>query len=169
MKSAHWMIPLLAATSVAVHAADRGRLLQLVKASRADIQLVGLFKEAVRATAKQLNEEQMTCFQDIPADAFQETAVDYLASVLGDADVDQGLAFYATPLGRKWAARMKPDRGQPPPIELSEREFAQQEAFSLTRAGHELLAPNGLLQSRQAKKRFDALFFAKARECGGFD
>lgn len=148
------------------HSADRVKVQELVLASRADIPLVGLFKEAVRERLGGKSPQQTDCYQDIPADAFQKAAIEYLAVTLEDADVAQGLAFYATPVGRKVAANNHPDLGQPPPLGLDRQEFEQHEAFSLTRAGNELLAPNGLLQSRQVKKHFEALFARKWKECG---
>ena len=166
MKVASVLIVLLATCGAAALAADRAKLLQLVRASRADVQLVGQFKDAVRARLKGLTEAQQACYRDIPANAFETAAVDYFATVFTDADIDQGLAFYATPLGKKWAARPDPDRGQPPPIELTRKEFEQQEAFSLTRAGNELLAPNGLLVSKPAQKQFERLFKTRWQECG---
>ncbi len=152
--------------TAATAAADRARVQELVLASRADIPLVGLFKEAVRARLGSKSEKQMSCYQGIPADAFRQAAVDYFAATLTDSDVTQGLAFYATPLGKKVAARNDPEQGQPPGLGLSRQEFTAHEAFSLTKAGSELLAPNGLLQSSQAKKQFEALFARKWKECG---
>lgn len=155
-----------ALSGAATHAADKARALELVLASRADIPLVGLFKEAIRARLSAESKKQEDCYQDIPADAFQKAAVDYFAATLSDEEVTQALAFYATPVGRKFAARNDSSRGQPPGLGLSRQEFEQQEAFSLTKAGNELLAPNGLLQSRQAQEQFEALFASKWKQCG---
>ena len=55
-----------------------------------------------------------------------------------------------------------------------ECEHAQQDANGIRdqipdvglTTGNELLAPNGLLQSRQVKKHFEALFARKWKECG---
>ena len=152
--------------TAAAHSADRVKVQELVLASRADIPLVGLFKEAIRERLGGKSPQQTACYQDIPADAFQKAAVEYLAVTLEDTDVAQGLAFYATPVGKKVAANNHPDMSQPPPLGLDRLEFDQHEAFALTRAGNELLAPNGLLQSRQVKKHFEALLARKWKECG---
>ena len=156
----------LALCAATAQAADRVKVQELVLASRVDIPLVGLFKESIRERLGGKSPQQTACYQDIPADAFQKAAVDYFAKVFEDTDVAQGLAFYATPVGRKVADNNHPNVGRPPPLGLSRQEFEQQEAFSLTRAGNELMSPNGLLQSPQAKKAFDALFASRWKACG---
>jgi len=148
-------------------ATDPARALELVKASRADLPIAGLFKEAVQARLTEFTGAQRECFRTIPDDAFQRAAVDYFARLLTDAEVAEAMAFYATPVGRKLAANNSASRGQPLPLELSRKEYEQQEAFSFTRAGNELLTPNGLLQSAEVKRRYEKLFFQKVKECGG--
>lgn len=103
---------------------------ELVVASRADIPLVGLFKESIRERLGGKSPQQTACYQDIPADAFQKAAVEYFARSLEDADVAQGLAFYATPVGRKIAANNHPDVGQPPALGLDRQEFEQRGLFA---------------------------------------
>jgi hypothetical protein len=148
-------------------AADPARSLELVEASRADLPLVGLFKEAVQVRLTEFTDVQKECFRKVPDDAFQQAAVDYFARLLTDTEVAQAMAFYATPVGKKLAANNSAARGQPLPLELSRKEYEQQEAFSFTRAGNELLTPNGLLQSAEVKQRYEKLFFQKVKECGG--
>ena len=148
-------------------AADRAKVLDLVVASNVDAPLVGTFKDAVRARLKELSAGQRTCWLDLPADTFRTAAADYLARLLTDAEVDQGLAFFATPVGRKMARVYDGESSQPRPEGLTTQEMRQHDDFLATRPGSELLIPNNLLQSRETKKHFDALFAKKWKECGG--
>jgi hypothetical protein len=147
-------------------AADRAKVLELVIASRVDAPLVGTFKDAVRATLKGLTAEQVKCYVDLPADAYQTAAVDYLVRLLSDQEVAEGLAFFATPLGKKMSRRYDGDSRNPTFLELNDKEGPLQDAFLETRVGNELLLPNNLLQSREARRQFDRLFQEKRNECG---
>jgi hypothetical protein len=158
---------LLCLCTVAATAADHSKVLDLVVASNVDAPLVGTFKDAVRARLKGLDAEQRKCWLDLPADTFQPAAVDYLASQLTDAEVVEGLAFFATPVGKRMARVYDGESSQARAVELSNLEMRQHDAFLATRPGSELLIPNNLLRSREVKKQFDGLFAKKWKHCGG--
>ena len=158
---------LLCLCGVTASATDRAKVLDLVLASRVDAPLVGTFKDAVRARLKGLTAAQLSCYLALPADSFREATVDYLSRVLTEPEVDQGLAFFATPVGKKMATVYDGESSNASPKELSQKEYAQHETFLATRPGSELLIPNNLLQSRETKKRYDRLFAQKWKECGG--
>jgi hypothetical protein len=155
----------LGMSGVAASADDRAKVVELVVASRVDAPLVGTFKDGVRATLK-LTPAQMKCYLDLPADSFREASVDYFERLLSDAEVAQGLAFFATPVGKRMARVYDGERSRPMSAELTQKEYAQHEAFRATRPGSELLIPNNLLQSREAKKQLERLFAQKVKECG---
>lgn len=147
-------------------AAEPAKVLDLVVASNVDAPLVGTFKDAVRARLKALSAEQQKCWLALPADSFRAAAADYLARQLTDAEVAQGLAFFATPVGKRMARVYDGESSQPRPEELTNQEMRQHDAFLATRPGSELLIPNNLLQSREVKKQFDKLFAKQWKECG---
>ena len=158
---------LLGLFGTAATAADPGKVRELVLASRVDAPLLGTFKDAVRARLKALSPEQRKCWLKLPADSFQAAAVDYLSRLLTDAEVAQGMAFFATPVGKRMARVYDGETSNPRPEGLTEAEDAQHDRFLATRPGKELLIPNNLLQSAETKEHFDALFASKWAECGG--
>jgi hypothetical protein len=157
---------ILALASVKALAVDRARLTELVVASRVHLSVAGAVRYSIETALAAEKPELIACYRDLADDSFLQAAVDYLATRLTDADVEQGLAFYATPLGKRIAANNHPNQRKPLPFGLNQQEFDAKDAFAATRAGSELLASDNLLHSEVMTRQVISVYAARREECG---
>jgi hypothetical protein len=157
---------MLAFASVEAFAVDRARLTDLLVASRVHLSVAGAVRYSIETALVAEKPELIACYRGFADDSFLEAVVDYLATRLTEADVEQGLAFYATPLGKRIAANNRPDQRKPPPLGLDQEEFDAKDAFAATPAGGALLASDDLLHSDLVTRQVIGLYTAKRQECG---